>query len=131
MTWRVQQILAGCSAGLILIARAHAAPWPDNAATRLEALALLQTLNARSCSATTAATLTLDRWCDSHKIAMPAKIVAERVQGNDKAPTDEVRQLLGVHAPTRCATDTLRLHCGEHVLSEADNWYVRHASRRT
>jgi chorismate-pyruvate lyase len=123
MTWRVQQILAGCIAGLLLIARAHAAPWPDNAATRLEALALLQTLNAELLS-NDSATLTLDRWCDAHKMATPAKIVAERVQGNDKAPTDEVRQLLGVTAADPVRYRHVRLHCGEHVLSEADNWYV-------
>src|ERR1700720_109342 len=74
MTWRVQQILAGGIAGLILIARAQAAAWPDNAATRLEALALLQTLNADLLS-NDSATLTLDRWCDAHKMATPAKIV--------------------------------------------------------
>jgi hypothetical protein len=57
-------------------------------------------------------------------MATPAKIVAERVQGDDKAPTDEVRQLLGVTATDPVRYRHVRLHCGEHVLSEADNWYV-------
>jgi hypothetical protein len=57
-------------------------------------------------------------------MAAPAKIVAERVQGDDKAPTEEVRQLLGVSASDPVRYRHVRLHCGEHVLSEADNWYV-------
>jgi chorismate-pyruvate lyase len=99
------------------------AAWPDTPATRLEALALLETLNADLLS-NDSATLTLDRWCEAHKMATPAKIVAERVQGDDKPPTDEVRQLLGVSATDPVRYRHVRLHCGEHVLSEADNWYV-------
>ena len=57
-------------------------------------------------------------------MATPAKIVAERVHGDDKAPTDDVRQLLGVSATDPVRYRHVRLHCGEHVLSEADNWYV-------
>jgi len=46
------------------------------------------------------------------------------VRNADKEPTGEVRQLLGV-APTESVRYRhVRLHCGEHVLSEADNWYV-------
>ena len=52
--------------------------WPDTPGTRLEALALLQTLNADLLS-NDSATLTLDRWCESHRMATPPKIVAERV----------------------------------------------------
>ena len=133
MTRRVRHILAGCAAGLLLTAAvalgaggstsASAAAWPDTAATRLEALALLETLNADLLS-NDSATLTLDRWCETHKMATPAKIIAERVQGDDKAPTEEVRQLLGVTATDPVRYRHVRLHCGEHVLSEADNWYV-------
>ena len=43
----------------------HAQSWPDTPATRLEALALLQTLNADLLS-NDSATLTLDRWCEAH-----------------------------------------------------------------
>jgi len=55
------------------------ADWPDTPTTRVEALALLETLNADLLS-NDSATLTLDRWCDAHKMASPAKIVAELVQ---------------------------------------------------
>ena len=42
----------------------------------------------------------------------------------DKAPTAEQRQLLGVSATEPIRYRRVRLRCGEHVLSEADNWYV-------
>jgi hypothetical protein len=31
------------------------------------------------------ATLTLDRWCAAHRMASPARIVAERVHGAEQA----------------------------------------------
>ena len=128
----VTKVLAGCAAGLLLAASARAEDgaagngteaWPDTPGTRLEALALLQTLNADLLS-NDSATLTLDRWCESHKMATPAKIVAERVHDLDKDPTDEVRKLLGVEANEPVRYRHVRLHCGAHVFSEADNWYV-------
>src|SRR4030095_10551177 len=69
--------------------------WRDNFTTRLEALALLQSLNADLLSHDSA-TLTLDRWCKTHRLAAPAEIVADRVPSVDKAPTDEQRQILRV-----------------------------------
>ena len=65
--------------------------------SRVEALALLQTLNAELVSHDSA-TLTLDRWCESHNLASPAHIVAERMQGVDRPPTAEQRRLLRVSA---------------------------------
>src|SRR5258706_8434763 len=97
--------------------------WTDNFVARVEALALLETLNADLLSHDSA-TLTLDRWCDSHKLASPAKIVAEQVHGVDKAPTAKQRQELGVSESEPIRYRRVRLHCGDYVLSEADNWYV-------
>ena len=97
--------------------------WQESFTARLEALALLETLNAQLLSHDSA-TLTLDHWCDAHRLASPAHIVAERVKGADKAPTDEQRQLLGVSATEPIRYRKVRLTCGDHVLSEADNWYV-------
>jgi chorismate-pyruvate lyase len=114
----------GCGAmALLFTVAAQAAPWADTSATRIEALALLETLNADLLS-NDSATLTLDRWCEAHKMATPAKIVAERVHGDDKEPTEEVRKLLAVGSSEPVRYRHVRLHCGEHVLSEADNWYV-------
>ena len=100
-----------------------AIPWRDNFTTRLEALALLQSLNADLLSHDSA-TLTLDRWCGTHRLAEPAKIVAERVRDVEKPATAEQRQLLGVNATEPLRYRRVRLKCGTRVLSEADNWYV-------
>jgi chorismate-pyruvate lyase len=97
--------------------------WQEGFTARLEAFALLQTLNAELLSHDSA-TLTLDRWCAAHQLASPARIVAERVHGADQAPTAEQRQLLAVSATESIRFRRVHLSCGGHVLSEADNWYV-------
>jgi chorismate-pyruvate lyase len=97
--------------------------WLDSYTTRLEALALLQTLNADLLSHDSA-TLTLDRWCASHHLGDPPTITAERVHDVDKPATAAQRELLHVSATEPLAYRRVRLHCGTHVLSEADNWYV-------
>ena len=100
-----------------------ALPWQESFTARLEALALLQTLNAELLSHDSA-TLTLDRWCAAHRLASSARIVAVRAAGAEQAPTDEQRQLLDVSATEAIRYRRVRLICGDHVLSEADNWYV-------
>src|ERR1700720_232916 len=83
---------------LILLARTAGAegsgapPWRESFTARLEALAVLQTLNAELLSHDSA-TLTLDRWCAAHRLASSAHIVAERVDGAYQPPTDDQRQL--------------------------------------
>ena len=90
---------------------------------RLEALAVLQSLNADLLSHDSA-TLTLDRWCAAHHLADPATVTAERVRDVDKAPSAAQRDLLRVSPTEPVGYRRVRLHCGPHVLSEADNWYV-------
>jgi hypothetical protein len=103
---------------------ANAAPrWPDGLVSRLEAQLLLQTLNADLLSHDSA-TVTLEHWCADHRLASPARIVAERVPGAEKAPTEEQRRELGVTASEPVRYRRVRLRCGALVLSEADNWYV-------
>ncbi|MFS8045913.1 hypothetical protein [Rhizobium sp. BR 314] len=98
--------------------------WPDTPAARLEALAVLQTLNADLLS-NASATLTLDRWCATHKLAPAgAKIVAQRVRGQDKPADGQIRETLAVKPDEPVAYRRVRLACGDRVLSEADNWYV-------
>jgi chorismate-pyruvate lyase len=116
-------VLAGAASAADGGAAAPAKPWRDNFTTRLEALALLQSLNADLLSHDSA-TLTLDRWCGAHHLAEPAKIVAERVRDVEKAATPEQRELLGVSATEPLRYRRVRLKCGARVLSEADNWYV-------
>jgi len=90
---------------------------------RVELLALLQTLNAQLLSHDSA-TLTLERWCGEHRLADPARILAQRVRGEDKPATPDVRELLKVSESEPLRYRRVRLTCGTHVLSEADNWYV-------
>ena len=97
--------------------------WPDSFAVRVEALALLQTLNADLLS-NDSATATLERWCDLHKLAPTPRIVAVQVHGEPKTPTDAQRVALRVAPTEPVRYRHVRLVCGSLVLSEADNWYV-------
>jgi chorismate-pyruvate lyase len=97
--------------------------WTGSFVARIEALAVLQTLNADLLSHDSA-TLTLERWCDVHKLASPPKIVASRILDVDKQPTPDQRRELGVTAEEPVRYRRVKLMCGAVVLSEADNWYV-------
>jgi hypothetical protein len=99
------------------------APWPDSPVGRLEALALIESLNA-DLLAHDSATLTIERWCADHRLADPARIVAERVSDPAKPASAEVRAALDVKPDEPLGYRRVRLKCGDHVLSEADNWYV-------
>ena len=66
----------------------------------------------------------LDRWCDAHHLASPAKIVAQRDRDARKDASADQRKLLGVTAGEPLRYRRVKLACGSHVLSEADNWYV-------
>jgi hypothetical protein len=97
--------------------------WQGSYLARVQALALLQSLNADLLSHDSA-TLTLEHWCDVHHLASPPRIVAERMAGMDKAPTPEQRRELDVTPTDAVRYRKVRLMCGSVVLSEADNWYV-------
>ncbi|AYD05071.1 hypothetical protein G6L94_33600 [Agrobacterium rhizogenes] len=98
--------------------------WLNTPASQVEALAVLQTLNANLLS-NASATLTLDRWCAGHKLAPEgSKILAQRVRGQAKPADDHIRELLTVGPDEPIAYRRVRLVCGDRVLSEADNWYV-------
>jgi chorismate-pyruvate lyase len=113
--------LIGCSA---VIARDAAAPiWPDTPLARTQALALLQTLNADLLSHDSA-TLTLERWCGAHHMASPVRVIAQRVRGDDKPLPPEMRVQLAIEANEPVKYRRVQLKCGDHVLSEADNWYL-------
>jgi hypothetical protein len=102
---------------------ARTAPWPNTFVARVEALAILQTLNADLLSHDSA-TLTLEHWCDVHRLASPAKIVAARVLDVNKPVSPEQRRELGVASTEPIRYRRVKLLCGTAVLSEADNWYV-------
>jgi hypothetical protein len=105
-------------------ARAQEAPsWPDTYVARLQLLALLETLNAEIL-ASPSATLTLEAWCRDHRLAEKPTIIAKRVKAPAKPATAEQRERLRITANDEVKYRRVQLRCGEHVLSEADNWYV-------
>lgn len=122
-------ILGGCLLGCVGSSVTRAADvgapiaWTSNFATRLEALALLETFDAELLSHDSA-TLTLERWCAAHRLASPPVVVAERIAEAELPPTAEQRVELGVTAGELVRHRHVRLVCGTKVLSEADNWYV-------
>jgi hypothetical protein len=110
--------------GVAAAAHAQGAPaWADTFVARVEALALMQSLNAEILGSTSA-TLTLETWCRDHKLADNPTIVAHLVKGADKAATAEQRRRLHVAPQDAVRYRRVRLLCGSQVLSEADNWYV-------
>jgi len=102
-----------------------ATPWPDTAISRIEALAIMQTLNAEIL-ASRSATFTLEKWCGDHRLsgAGEPKIVARLIREVDKPATPEQRQRLEAAPGEEIKFRHVELLCGERVFSEADNWYV-------
>jgi len=97
--------------------------WSSSFVARLEALALLETLNSELLS-NSSATLTLEHWCDIHHLAYPARIKAVRISDVDKPVSFEQRQELHVTPTEPVRYRKVQLKCGSVALSEADNWYV-------
>jgi len=69
------------------------------------------------------ATQVLTARCAELHLAEPAVVHAQTVPAAD-AVTAEIRALLKVSAAEPMRHRHVRLSCGGHVLSEADNWYV-------
>ena len=104
-------------------ARADMTSRPDTFLVRLQALALIETLNA-DLLASRSATTTLEAWCGAHGMASPVTLRAQLDRGADKQPTAEQRSRLGVGPDEPVRYRSVHLACGSHVLSVADNWYV-------
>ncbi len=97
--------------------------WQDSFLTRVELLALIETLNAELLSHPSA-TLTLERWCNWHGLAPEAKLVARLERGAEKRLDDKDRERLAAGPGDGLRYRHVRLFCGDKLLSEADNWYV-------
>jgi hypothetical protein len=69
------------------------------------------------------ATQVLTKWCGDLRLASPAVIRAERDAAAVKAPTPEIMALLAAKPDETIRYRHVRLICGTHLLSEADNWY--------
>lgn len=74
-------------------------------------------------AAGTSATEVLTNWCGALHLADPPQVHAQQVQTPHPAGPKE-RALLQVSPQEPVAYRRVRLTCGGHVLSEADNWYV-------
>ena len=118
MTLRLLAVVLGLAA-----TTSPAAAMPDTFLARVETLASIETLNA-DVLAGTSATRTLEHWCAVHSMAADPKLHAELVHGADKPLDAAGRKRLGVGASEPVRYRHVRLTCGGHVLSEADNWYV-------
>jgi hypothetical protein len=116
-------VLVGSMARADDPAPAQTPNWSADFVARVEALALLETLNSDLLS-NSSATLTLEHWCEVHHLASPANIKAVRVPDMDKPVSPEQRQELRVTPTEPVRYRRVRLTCGSVVLSEADNWYV-------
>ena len=97
-------------------------PTSPHANASSESLALLA-LNGELLS-NDGATLTVERWCERHGLASPARVIAKRIHEAEKPPTVEQRRLLSAQITDPVRYRRLRLCCGGQVLSEADNWYL-------
>ena len=97
--------------------------WQDSFLTRVELLALIETLNAELLSHSSA-TLTLERWCGGHGLASDAKLVARLYRGISERLEERDRERLAVQTDDQLRYRHVRLFCGDKLLSEADNWYV-------
>jgi chorismate-pyruvate lyase len=69
------------------------------------------------------ATVVLGQWCAAGHMADPPAIKALRDRTEVPA-TAEIRTLLKAGAAEPIRYRRVKLVCGNHVLSEADNWYV-------
>jgi hypothetical protein len=114
--------LAAAPAIVACQAPAQQAARPDTAVARLRAYASVETLNA-DLLASRSATGTLETWCATHAMATPAVLKAEHLGGGKTADAD-VRRQLQVGPDETVGYRHVRLACGGHVLSDADNWYV-------
>jgi chorismate-pyruvate lyase len=97
--------------------------WPNSYLGRLEALALVERLNAELL-ASSSATRTLESWCVEHRLAVPARVFATVSQTRQRRALALDRALLDIRSDEAVRYRHVALACGTHVLSEADNWYV-------
>lgn len=95
------------------------------AATALPDMTPVERLNAELLAGRTA-TQTLEKWCAASGLADPARVHAqvERREGRVIASASPARTRLKVGKHELLGYRKVRLMCGDHVLSEATNWYV-------
>jgi hypothetical protein len=124
---RLRNRICIAALGVLLGSRAAVAQdtnaWPDSFLGRLEVLAAIEHLNG-DLLASRSATATLEAWCADHRMAAPARIAAMRDRELQKPLATPDRIALDVGPDEKLRYRHVRLACGTHTLSEADNWYV-------
>jgi hypothetical protein len=88
---------------------------PDAFVERVEALALLQTLNADLLSHDSA-TQTLERWCGDHRLASPPRSSRSGCRASSRRPHPQQRAELQVGPTEQVRYRRVRLRCGALVL---------------
>lgn len=108
---------------LALAVGSPARAWRDTAGGARAAGLALAVFEARL-AANPSATQVLGTWCAEHAMASPPVIRAERDVTVDRPADADVRRMLGAGPGETVRYRRVRLACGLHVLSEADNWYL-------
>lgn len=97
--------------------------WPDTPAARDKAHELIESFNTRLLEAKTA-TSALENWCRDHRLAPDPTIRAKFIVGVERPLTADQRRRLQIGESEPVKYRYVALTCGDHVLSEAENWYV-------
>jgi hypothetical protein len=124
-----KRCLAVLLLGTVIPAAATAGDWPDTPLARTKALALLQTLNADLLSHPSA-TLTLERWCGSHRLATTPTVIARRDRKADKPLPEDLRRALGIDAGTPVRYRRVQLAAGTAYFPRPTTGTCPVASRR-
>lgn len=111
----------GVASGSASLARETEQPRP--AASRSGTKARIAALNAQLLAGGSA-TLVLDAWCSRNGMAPAGSVKAEKLAGGRAMSTRALRRRLGIGRGEPIGYRRVRLHCGPHILSEADNYYV-------
>jgi len=96
---------------------------PEATASALDALTSIQRLSTEILGSRSA-TATLESWCRDHHLADPPQVVAVAVPHARSKPSSDQLRRLAVATHRDVSYRKVRLQCGAHVLSEADNWFV-------
>jgi chorismate-pyruvate lyase len=120
--WQVVALVLSLGAP---IAAAASGPvqWPDTAAARDTAKARIEQLQQQLMSQPSA-TLVLAQWCIAHHIAQAPQILARRVLSPPRPLPERVLLTLRLKSHETVGYRRVQLLCGEHILSDAENWYV-------
>lgn len=70
------------------------------------------------------ATAVLEAWCEERGLGSTPRLVARRIEATPRALDALQVERLHLEAGSQVRYRRVRLVCGVHLLSEAENWYV-------